>query len=92
MKAFLGGLILGGILLIVFIFVDNSKVLMYLLLVIGIVPIVISGFITGAFASGDRVRANYSNSDNFYQRSNIGTKLFLFGIPCLVAGIAIYFI
>ncbi|WP_242832528.1 DUF5316 family protein [Desulfosporosinus orientis] len=47
---------------------------------------------SGAFISGDRVRANYSDSKDFIERTNLGSKLFLFGLPCLVAGIAISFI
>lgn len=92
MRSFLAGLILGGILFIVSLFLENPNAIMYLLLVTGIVPIVIAGFLTGAFVSGDRVRANYSGANDFSGRANIGSKLFLFGIPCLVAGIAIYFI
>lgn len=92
MRAFLAGLITGGLLLIVSLFLENPNAIMYLLLVIGIAPMGIAGFGTGAFVSGDRVRANYSSSNDFRERANIGSNLFLFGIPCLVAGIAIYFI
>lgn len=89
MKTFLIGIILGGLLLIISLFLENPDMIMYILLILGIVPIVIAGLITGAFVSGDRMRANHSD---FSERSSIGSKLFLFGIPCLVAGIIIHFI
>lgn len=92
MRTFLAGLIVGGLLLIISLFLNDPKIIMYVLLIIGIIPIAISGLMSGAFVSGERVRANYSDSKDFVERSNIGSKLFLFGLPCLVAGIAISYI
>lgn len=92
MRSFLAGLIVGGLLLIISLFLDDSSMIMYLLLLLGVVSIIISGLLSGAFVSGDRVRANYSDSEDFSERTKIGSTLFLFGIPCLLAGIAIYFI
>ena len=92
MRAFLAGLTVGGLLLITSLFLSDPKIIMYLLLIIGIIPIAISGLMSGSFVSGDRVRANYSDSTRFIERTNIGSKLFLFGLPCVVAGIAITFI
>lgn len=92
MRSFLAGLILGGLLLISSLLLDNTDTIMSLLLIIGVVPMVIGGFLSGAFVSGDRVRANYSDSEGLSERTNIASKLFLFGIPCLLAGIASYFI
>jgi len=92
MRSFLAGLIVGGLLLIISLFLNDSTKIMYLLLLLGIIPMVISGFLSGAFISGERVRANYSDAEDFRERSKIGSTLFLFGIPCLLAGIAIYFI
>jgi hypothetical protein len=92
MILFLAGLIVSGLLLITSLFLSDPKIVMYLLLIIGIIPIAISGLMSGAFVSGDRVRANYSDSQDFIERTNIGSKFFLFGLPCLVVGIAISFI
>ena len=60
---------------------------MYGLLIIGFIPIIISGFMSGVYVSGDRVRGNYSDSKNFGERSGRSTKLFLFGIPFVLAAI-----
>nr|WP_282433983.1 DUF5316 family protein [Desulfosporosinus lacus] len=64
---------------------------MYSLFIIGFIPIIISGFMSGAYVSGDRVRGNYSDSKDFHERSVMSTKLFLFGIPVVLAAIAIHF-
>ena len=92
MRSFLAGISVSGLLLIISLFLDNSSIIMYLLLLLGVIPIVISGFLSGAFVSGDRVRANYSDSKDFSERTKIGSVLFLFGIPCLLVGIAMNFI
>lgn len=92
MRPFLIGLIVGGLLLIASLLLNDSSMIMYLLMILGIIPIVVSGFISGAFASGDRIRANYSDANDFSERSKISTALFLFGIPCLLSGVAIYFL
>ena len=56
---------------------------MYLLLLLGIIPIIVSGILSGTFVSGERVRANYSDSTDFIRRTKIGSMFFLFGLPCL---------
>lgn len=90
MRLFLTGLVVSGVLFVISLFLNDPKIIMYLLLIIGIIPIAISGLMSGAFVSGDRIRANYSDSQDFIERTNISSKLFLFGLPCLVAGVAIY--
>lgn len=92
MRSFLFGLIVGGLLLVISLFLNDSTKIGYLLFSLGIIPMVISGFLSGAFASGDRARANYSDDEDFRERSKISSALFLFGIPCLLAGIAIHMI
>ena len=62
---------------------------MFLLLLLGVVSLIISGILSGTFISGDRIRANYSEPKEFSERSRIGSMFFLFGIPCLLVGIAI---
>ncbi len=92
MRLFLPGLIIGILGLIISLFLHNADIIMYSLFTIGLIPIVISGFMSGAFVSGDRVRGNYSDSKDFNERSSMSSKLFLFGIPCVVAAMAIYYI
>lgn len=91
MRSLFFGIVVGGVLFIISRFL-NSTAIMVLLLCLGIAPILISGLLSGAFVSGDRVRANYTDSDDFSRRATIGSKLFLFGLPCLIAGIASYFV
>ncbi|MDR3542913.1 MAG: DUF5316 family protein [Desulfosporosinus sp.] len=92
MRSFLTGLVVGIIGLIISLLLHNPDRVMYSLFIIGFIPIIISGFMTGAYVSGDRVRGNYLDSKDFNERSGRSTKLFLFGIPCVLAAIAIHFI
>lgn len=92
MRSLLPGLIVGGLGIILSFVLQNSDMIMYGLFIIGFIPIIISGFMSGAYVSGDRVRGNYSDSKDFNERSGMSTKLFLFGIPCVLAAIAIHFI
>jgi len=92
MSSLLPGLIVGVLGIIISFVLKNSDMIMYGLFIIGFIPIIISGFMTGAYVSGDRVRGNYSDSKDFNERSGMSTKLFLFGIPCVLAAIAIHFI
>lgn len=89
MRSFLAGIIVSSLLLITSIFLNNSSMIMFLLLLLGVVPLIISGLLSGTFLSGDRIRANYSEPKEFSERSRIGSMFFLFGIPCVLAGIAI---
>lgn len=92
MRSLLPGLIVGVLGIILSFVLQNSDMIMYGLFIIGLIPIIISGFMSGAYVSGDRVRGNYSYSKDFNERSGRSTKLFLFGIPCVLASIAIRFI
>lgn len=92
MRLLLPGIIVGFLGIILSFLLHNSEMIMYVLFVIGLVPIIISGFMTGAYVSGDRVRANYSDSLDFNDRLGMSSKLFLFGIPFILAAIAIYYI
>lgn len=92
MRSLLPGLIVAVFGLIIALFLRHSDLIMYFLFIIGLIPIIISGFMSGAYVSGDRVRGNYSNSKDFKERSGISSKLFLFGIPCVTAAMAIYYI
>jgi hypothetical protein len=92
MRSFMSGVVVGVIGFISSFFLDNSDKVMYFLFIIGFIPIIISGFMSGAYVSGDRVRGNYSDSKDFIERSGRSAKLFMFGIPCVLAAIAIHFI
>ena len=92
MRSLLPGLIVGVLGIILSLVLQKSDMIMYGLFIIGLIPIIISGFMSGAYVSGDRVRGNYSDSKEFNERSGMSTKLFLFGIPCVLAAIAIHFI
>lgn len=92
MRAFLAGLGVGGLLLIISLFMEDAAIVKYLLLFFGAVPILISGVLSGSFISGDRVRGNYTTSQDFSKRTKLSSVFFLFGLPCFLAGIAIYYI
>lgn len=92
MRSFLSGLVVGVIGLIISIFAQDTDKIIYTLLIIGFIPIIISGFMTGAYVSGDRVRGNYSDSKDFHERSGRSGKLFVFGLPCVLSAIVISFI
>lgn len=62
MRLLLPGLIVGVLGIILSCLSHNAEMIMNVLIAIGLIPIIISGFMTGAYVSGDRVRANYSNS------------------------------
>lgn len=89
MRSLLPGLIVGVLGIILSLVLPNSNIVMYALFIIGFIPIIISGFMSGAYVSGDRVRGNYSDSKDFNERSGMSTELF---IPCVLAAIAIHFI
>lgn len=93
MRSLLLGVIVGVLALILSFFLnsDDTEMVVGYLLVIGLIPIILSGFMSGAYVSGDRVRANYSDSKEFSDRSGRGTDLFFFGIPLVLAAIAIHF-
>lgn len=60
----------------------------------GVVIWIISGLLTGSFISGDRSRANYhqENEEDRTSRVKQSQFLFLFGLPFIVIGIAVYLI
>jgi len=92
MRSLLPGLIVGVLGIILSFVFQNSDMIMYGLFIIGFIPIIISGFMSGAYVSGDRVRGSYSNPKEFTERSGRSSKLFLFGIPFVLAAIAVHFI
>ena len=92
MLLLLPGLVVGVLSIILSILLNKSDVVMYSLFIIGFIPIIISGFMTGAYVTGDRVRGNYSDIKEFNERIGVSPKLFLFGIPFMLAAKAIHFI
>jgi len=88
------GSIIGiyGLIISLFCNPDDRDAIMYFLFTIGLMPMIIAGFLSGGYASGDRVRGNYSDSKEFVDRTESSSKFFLFGIPCVLAAIAIYYI
>lgn len=92
MRYFLTGLIVGVLGIIISFLLPNSDMVMYALFIIGFIPIIISGLMSGAYVSGDRVRGNYSDNKDFNERSGMSTKFFLFGIPCVLAAIAVIYL
>lgn len=61
--------------------------------IIGLISFLISGLLTGAFNSGDRIRANWTHEDSEDQdyRQKRASQLFLFGLPNL-AGAILYLV
>ena len=92
MRGFLAGLGIGGLLLISSRFMEDAAIVKYLLFFLGVIPILISGVLSGSFISGDRVRGNYTTSQDFSKRAKVSSVFFLFGLPCFLAGIAVYYL
>ncbi len=90
MRSFIIGLVIAISGLVVSLFLDNPNMAVNGLLMVGVVPMVLAAIFSGALGSGDRVRANYSDEQDFRQRMRWSTNLFLFGIPNLLASLAIY--
>ncbi|TEB04403.1 hypothetical protein Psch_04130 [Pelotomaculum schinkii] len=90
MRSFIIGLVIAISGLVVSLFLDNPNMVVNGLLMVGVVPMVLAAIFSGALVSGDRVRANYSDEQDFRQRMRWSTNLFLFGIPNLLASLAIY--
>ncbi|MDQ7094346.1 DUF5316 family protein [Desulfosporosinus sp. PR] len=86
------GLILGIFGIILSFLWHESNLIMNILFVIGLIPVIISGFMTGAYVSGNRVRANYTDSEEFQARMGVSNKLFLLGMPFLLAAIVVHLI
>ncbi len=92
MRSFIAGIVVGILGLLTSILFENSKLANNSLLIIGIGSMILAAIFSGALASGDRVRANYSDEQDFRERMSWSLKLFLFGIPSLLASLAVYFI
>ncbi|WP_178025390.1 DUF5316 family protein [Paenibacillaceae bacterium] len=61
---------------------------------IGIVSWLIAGIFSGAFISGDRIRANQSieTTEDKKDRIKYSLVLFVFGVPLLLTALIIYLI
>lgn len=77
--------------LIISFLIDNPESIAGILLLIGIIPMVLSAIFSGALTSGDRIRANYTDKQDFKEKMSLSTTLFLLGAPCLLTSFAIYY-
>jgi uncharacterized membrane protein YphA (DoxX/SURF4 family) len=77
--------------LVISFIIDNPESIAGILLLIGIIPTVLSAIFSGALTSGNRIRANYSDKEDFKERMSLSTTLFLLGAPCLLTSFAIYY-
>lgn len=90
MRSLMVGLVVAILGLAVSFLMDNPGIIMNGLLIIGAVPMVLAAVFSGVLGSGDRVRANYSDEQDYRQRMRWSNNLFLFGLPNLLASLAIY--
>lgn len=90
MRAFLIGLVIGILGFVVSLFLKEPGLAENGLLILGLGAMGLAAVFGGALSSGDRGRANYSDEQDFKQRMNWSTQLFLFGLPCVLASLAIY--
>jgi hypothetical protein len=91
MRSLIVGLIVAIFGLVISLFINNPNLIMNGLLIIGAVPMVLAAIFSGVLGSGDRIRANYSDEQNYRQRMRWSNNLFLFGLPNLLASLAIYY-
>lgn len=92
MKSIVVGLGIFGITLLVGIISGDFTITMFISGLTGVISLLISGLLSGAFVSGDRVRANYSNEniEQSYKRQNLILVFFKIGIPNILGAIIIY--
>lgn len=90
MRSLIVGLVVAITGLVISLFIDNPNMIMNGLLLIGAVPMVLAAIFSGVLGSGDRIRANYSDEQDYRQRMRWSNNLFLFGLPNLLASLAIY--
>lgn len=62
-------------------------------LVFGLICLAIAGILSGAFVSGDRIRANTATEEkeDRRQRQDWSIKIFMFGLPSFLAAILSYY-
>lgn len=92
MRAFLIGLISGSLGFLVSFFLKEPGLVEKGLLILGLGALLLAAIFSGVLSSGDRGRANYSDEEDFRGRMNWSLQLFLFGLPCFLAYLAIYFL
>lgn len=85
------GITISLIGLIISFFIDTPESIAGALLLLGIIPIALSAIFSGALTSGDRIRASYSDNEDFKEKMSLSTTLFLLGAPLLLTSIAIYY-
>lgn len=94
LKALLYGIIASILTISITILTKDMHTALNVTFITGVVIWIISGLLTGAFISGDRSRANYhqENEEDRTSRVKQSQFLFLFGLPFIVIGIAVYLI
>ena len=94
LKALLYGLIASVLTISIMIFTKDIETSLNVTFTTGVVIWIISGLLTGAFISGDRSRANFHQETKEDRTSRVKQSqfLFLFGLPFIVMGIAVYLI
>lgn len=88
-KSFLIGISLAAIFFIVGLFTDYTREAGSISLGIAIIFIAIGGFVSGAFVSGDQIRANY-NTESKEDRQRNRRVLFnsaIIALPLFLAGV-----
>lgn len=92
MRAFFMGLLIGGLGFLASFFLQEPGLVEKGLLILGLGALLLAAIFSGVLSSGDRSRANYSDEEDFKGRMNWSSQLFLFGLPCFLAFLAIYFL
>ncbi|WP_408006767.1 DUF5316 domain-containing protein [Pseudalkalibacillus sp. A8] len=88
-KSFCAGLFLLVISVITSVIVDDPTFVYKFCGTVGLISVLLSGILLGAFISGTQLRANY-NTETRYQRQNrnkCAYCILVFGIPNLAAAI-----
>lgn len=94
LKSLLYGLIASVLAFSIMIITKDIDTALNVTFIAGVVIWIISGLLTGAFISGDRSRANFHQETEEDRASRVKQSqfLFLFGLPFIVIGIAVYLI
>jgi hypothetical protein len=93
-RAFLFGIVLVIIGVVVSTLSKNWRLIFDVSGMIGLGSWVLAGIFSGAFIGGDRIRANYhtEDKDNREQKTNWSTTLFLLGLPNIIAVVIVMLI
>jgi Family of unknown function (DUF5316) len=92
-RPFITGVVFLVVVLIVSMVLGDGSLILKISGGVGLIGMLASGLLTGAFISGDRIRANYytESKEDRSKRIRTANSLFLFGLPNFAASVVYFF-